>query len=176
MFSYQRDVGGTRGLAHVQGDHWQFAIGREAGSRGTNCYSVSTAAPTSRWSFIYGELNKLSERIDRLEKQKARWLQRRRKGRGHVLCYRCQQLGNIARYCRVQAPTPATKGQPSIPPSSASVGSAISDAKRGRGVDGTKPEEGCEEGPGQHQQWTLRANCSVKSRVARLSRTLKTLL
>ena len=27
LFSYQRDGGGTRGVAQVQGDHWKFVMG-----------------------------------------------------------------------------------------------------------------------------------------------------
>ena len=132
---------------------------------------VSTAAPTSVWSFIYGELIKLSERMDRLEKQEARGSQMRRRGRGHKRCHRCQQLGHIARHCRAPEPRPATKKQPSTAPSSA--GSTINKAKRGsmersqqRDVKGLTNARSV-----VHS--TLRANFSDKNRVVWLSGTLK---
>ena len=102
--------------------------GRLTAPASTVC-PVSTAAPTSEWNFIYGELKKLSERMDRLEKQEARVSQRRRRGRGHKRCHRCQQLGHIARPCRAPEPRPATKNQPSI--ASSSAGSTINNVKRG---------------------------------------------
>ena len=77
--------------------------------------SLSTAAPTSEWSFIYGELNKLSERMDRLEEslqREGRW-PRRRCRRGKLRCHRCQQPGHIARHCRAAPPIPAGRRQPS---------------------------------------------------------------
>ena len=37
LFGYQRDGGGTKGVAQVQGDLWQFAMGREADGPGINC-------------------------------------------------------------------------------------------------------------------------------------------
>ena len=79
-------------------------------------FPVSTAAPTSVWSSIYGELNKLSERMDRLEEslqREGRWPRRRRRI-GHVRCHRCQQPGHIARRCTAPAPVPAGRRQPSV--------------------------------------------------------------
>ena len=56
----------------------------------------------------------MSERMDRLEEQEARGSQRRRRGRGHKRCHRCQQPGHIARHCRAPAPIPAGRRQPSV--------------------------------------------------------------
>ena len=78
--------------------------------------SVYTAAPTSEWSFIYGELNKLSDRMDRLEdslRKDCRW-RRRRCRRGNLRCHRCQQPGHIARSCGAPAPIPAGRRQPLV--------------------------------------------------------------
>ena len=62
------------------------------------------------------ELNKLSERMDRLEEslqREGRWPRRRRR-RGNLRCHRCQQPGHIARHCRAPAPIPAGRRQASV--------------------------------------------------------------
>ena len=102
----------------------------------TAIYSVPISAAaeadsSALFTKFIRELNKLSERMDRLEEslqREGRWPRRRRR-RGNLRCYRCQQLGDIARHCRAPDPRPATKKQPSTAPSSA--GSALNNTKRG---------------------------------------------
>ena len=80
----------------------------------TAVYSVPTSAAAEADSSAFfakfiREPNKLSERM---EKQEARGSQRRRRGRGHTRCHRCQQPGHIARYCRAPAPIPGGDANP----------------------------------------------------------------
>ena len=87
----------------------------------TAVYSVPTSAAAEADSSAFftkfiRELNKLSERMDRLEEslqREGRWPRRRRR-RGNLRCHRCQQPGHIARHCRAPAPIPAGRRQPSV--------------------------------------------------------------
>ena len=119
--------------------------GRLAAQASTVC-SVSTAAPTSVRSFIYGELSKLSERMDRLEEslQRVRRWPRRRRRRGHLRCHRCLQPGHIARRCKAPEPIPVERLQPSVAANpapeidardSAAPTAAVERDERSNGVD-----------------------------------------
>ena len=87
----------------------------------TAVYSVPTSAAAEADSSAFftkfiRELNKLSERMDRLEEslqRDGRWPRRRRR-RGNLRCHRCQQPGHIARHCKAPAPIPAGRRQPSV--------------------------------------------------------------
>ena len=48
---YRRDGGGTRGVAQAQGDHWQFAMGREADGPDINCLSSVYRSTNLRMEF-----------------------------------------------------------------------------------------------------------------------------
>ena len=87
----------------------------------TAVYSVPTSAAAEAdssafFTKFFRELNKLSERMGRLEEslqREGRWPRRRRR-RGNLRCHRCQQPGHIARHCRAPAPIPAGRRQPSV--------------------------------------------------------------
>ena len=87
----------------------------------TAVYSVPNSAAAEADSSAFftefiRELNKLSERMDRLEEslqREGRWPRRRRR-RGNLRCHRCQQPGHIARHCRAPAPIPAGRRQASV--------------------------------------------------------------
>ena len=128
LFSYRRDRGGTRGVAQVQGDHWQFAMGREAAGSGINCLSSVHCSTNLSMEFLIWRAEHVVGADGPSGEAGGQGSQRRRRGRGHKRCHCCQQLGHIARYCRAPEPRPATKKQPSTAPSSA--GSALSNAKR----------------------------------------------
>ena len=109
---------------------------------------TSTAAEadsSASFTKFIRELNKLSERMERLEEslqREARWPRRRRRG-GPVRCHRCQQPGHIARHCRAPAPIPAGRRQPVVANSapecdarnSAVPAAAVEPDKRSNGVD-----------------------------------------
>ena len=51
LSSYRIDGGGTRGVAQAQGDHWQFAMGREADGPGIKCLSSVHRSTNLRMEF-----------------------------------------------------------------------------------------------------------------------------
>ena len=100
-------------------------LGIKGECRRAACSAAVCSVPTSAaaeadssafFTKFIRELNKLSERMDRLEEslqREDRWPRRRRR-RGNLRCHRCQQPGHIARHCTAPALIPTGRRQPSV--------------------------------------------------------------
>ena len=146
LFSYQRDGGGTRGVAQVPGDHWQFAMGWEADGPGINCLSSVHGSTNLSMEFHLWRAKQVVGADRRSREAGGQMVSEEVKGQRACAL---STLPTTGPYCKaLQSPRTKTCNQKAA--LNRTFFGRLCNQRGEERVDGEEPAEGCE-GPDEHQ-------------------------